>query len=693
MTRRILVTAALPYANGPIHIGHLLEYIQTDIWVRFQKLRGNRCLYICADDTHGTAIMIRARQEGRSEEALIADMREQHIHDFAGFDIEFDNYGSTHSDENRQLCEQIWQSVTDAGLVVEKPVEQLYDPEAKTYLADRFVKGTCPVCKAPDQNGDHCESCLSNYTPKELIDPRSTLSGATPELRQAPHRFIRLEQLHPFLDEWTQSGEHLQTEIANYLKGHFLGDELRDWDVTRPPQYFGFEIPDFPGHYWYVWFDAPIGYIASTWQWCQANGESLDDWWKSPDCDVHHFIGKDITYFHTLFWPGILKTAGFSLPKQVHIHGFLTVGGEKMSKSKGTFIQASTYLDHLDPSHLRYFFASKLTAKVDDLDLNLDEFKAKVDSDLVGKVVNIASRCAKFVAGGSLSETYPDDEGLFANAAAAGERIAVLYENCDDNGAMREVMVLADRANQYIESREPWKLRKDETKQEELRDICTVGLNLFRQIVVYLTPVLPRLVRQTDELLNAPITHWDDAQSSLTGTPVSTFKHMMQRVDPKQVEKMIEESKDTAAEAPNDDSSAGDAESGHSRSSATYGDGPEPLEKEPMAEEQCTFDEFMKVDMRIARIVAAGHVEGADKLLQLTLSLGGEETRNVFAGIKGVYEPEQLVGRLVVCCANLQPRKMRFGISEGMVLASGPGGKDIYLLSPDDGAKPGMRVH
>ncbi len=725
MTRRLLVTAALPYANGPIHIGHLLEYIQTDIWVRFQKLRGHRCLYICADDTHGTAIMIRARQQGRSEEKLIEAVREEHIRDFAGFDIEFDNYGSTHSDENRRLCEQIWQSVTDAGLVVEKPVEQLYDPEAKTYLADRFVKGTCPVCKTPDQNGDHCESCLSNYTPQELIDPRSTLSGATPELRQAPHRFIRLEKLHRFLDEWTQSGEHLQPEIANYLKGHFLGDKLRDWDVTRPPQYFGFEIPDFPCNYWYVWFDAPIGYIASTWQWCKANGESLDDWWRpglgetkredeapaepqtpldvnassgsagaSPSqAEIHHFIGKDITYFHTLFWPGILKTAGFSLPEKVHIHGFLTVGGEKMSKSKGTFIQASTYLNHLDPSHLRYFFASKLTAKVDDLDLNLDEFKAKVDSDLVGKVVNIASRCAKFVAGGQLSDTYPDDEGLFAQAAAAGDRIAAAYENCDNNAAMREVMVLADRANQYIESHEPWKLRKDEAKQAELRDICTVGLNLFRQIVVYLAPVLPRLVRQTDELLNVPITHWDDVQSPLTGTPVSKFKHMMQRVDLKQVEKMIEESKETAAQTPNDDASAGDAQSGQPGPAAAYSDGPEPLEKEPMTEQQCTFDEFMKVDMRIARIVAADHVEGADKLLQLTLSLGGEETRNVFAGIKGVYEPEQLVGRLVVCCANLQPRKMRFGVSEGMVLASGPGGQDIYLLSPDEGAKPGMRVH
>ncbi|MGD9854806.1 MAG: methionine--tRNA ligase, partial [Planctomycetaceae bacterium] len=564
------------------------------------------------------------------------------------------------------------------------PVEQLYDPDAKSYLADRFVKGICPVCKAADQYGDHCEKCLSNYTPKELIDPRSTLSGATPELRQAPHRFIRLEKLHALLDKWTQSGKHLQPEIANYLKGHFLGDELRDWDVTRPPQYFGFEIPDFPGNYWYVWFDAPIGYIASSWQWCQANGESLDDWWKSSDCEIHHFIGKDITYFHTLFWPGILRTAGFSLPTKVHVHGFLTVDGEKMSKTKGTFLKAATYRDHLDPSYLRYFFASKLSAKVDDLDLNLDEFKAKVDADLVGKVVNIASRCAKFVAGARLSETYPADERLFSDGAAAGTRIAELYEHCDYNAAMREVMVLADRANQYIEAHEPWKLRKEEARQDKLRDVCTVGLNLFRQIVVYLAPVLPRLARQTAELLNAPIADWDDAQTPLTGTPVSTFQHMLQRVEPQQVHKMIQESK----AAP-----AADGPSTTSAQPSTFDDGPEPLGHEPMTAEHCTIEDFMKVDMRVARVIAANHVEGADKLLQLTLSLGGDEIRKVFAGIKSVYDPETLIGRLVICCANLQPRKMRFGTSEGMVLASGPGGKEIFLLNPDEGAKPGMRVH
>jgi methionyl-tRNA synthetase len=684
MPRRILVTAALPYANGHIHLGHLVEYVQTDIWVRFQKLRGNNCRYFCADDTHGTAIMIRARQEGRSEEAVIADMRAAHMADFAKFDVDFDHYGSTNSEENRQLCHQIWAKVVQAGLVVERPVEQLYDPVAETYLADRFVRGTCPNCKAPDQYGDQCEKCLSNYSPKDLIEPRSVLSGATPELREAPHKFIQLEKLHPFLEEWSQSGNHLQAETANYLKGHFLNQELRDWDVTRPPKYFGFEVPDFPGHSWYVWFDAPIGYIASTWEWCKAHGESLEDWWKNPDSEIHHFIGKDITYFHTLFWPGILKTAEFNLPAKVHIHGFLTVNGEKMSKSRGTFIQAATYARHLDPSYLRYFFASKLSNRVDDIDLNFDEFKTKIDSDLVGKVVNIASRCAKFLARQNLSETYPDDGGLFMQGAEAGERIAPLYENCDTNAAMREIMVLADRANAYIESSEPWKIAKDPARTNELRDICTVGLNLFRQLVVYLAPVLPRLKEQTEALLNSPIRHWTDAQSPLAGVQVSEYQHMLKRVDLKQVEKMIEDSKESQPPA----------SSTPSASPATpASDGPEPLLKEPLTGEHCTIDDFMKIDMRVARVVEAGHVEGADKLIQLKLSLGGDEYRNVFAGIKSCYKPEDLVGRLVICCSNLAPRKMRFGVSEGMVLACGPGGKEIFLLNPDEGAKPGMRVH
>jgi len=678
--RQILVTSALPYANGHIHIGHLVEYLQTDIWVRFQKLRGHRCLYLCADDTHGTAIMIRARQEGTTEEDLIARMQEAHVRDFAGFGIEFDNYGSTHSPENRALCAEIWSSIRRAGLVSEKQVEQLFDTEVGTFLADRFVKGTCPKCKTPNQYGDSCDRCGAHYSPVDLVDPVSTLSNTTPEVRTADHLFINIERLHPFLAEWTQRGDHLQSEVANYLAGHFLNEPLHDWDVSRPAPYFGFEIPDSPGNYWYVWFDAPIGYIASTRQWCDRHGESLDDWWRSDRTEIHHFIGKDITYFHTLFWPAMLKTAGFSLPRKIHIHGFLTVGGEKMSKSKGTFLLASTYLKHLNPSYLRYYYASKLGPRVDDIDLNLDEFVTRVNSDLVGKVVNLASRTAKFVERTGLSPAYPDDGGLFAKAARDAATLAEAYEQCDYNRAMRQIMAVADRANAFVERAEPWNLRKDAAKARELQDVCTIGLNLFRQIAVYLAPVLPRLAHETGALLGRPITHWDESQTPLLGTPVARFQHMLTRVDPKEIQAMIDESREPDAPAPATPSPAGDD------------DGPEALAAEPLAE-TCSFDDFLKVDLRVARVVEAEAVPGADKLVRLVLSLGGPTRLNVFAGIKTAYAPEDLVGRLVVCVANLAPRKMKFGTSEGMVIASGTGGKDIFLLSPDSGAKPGQRVH
>jgi len=689
MTRRILVTSALPYVNGHIHLGYMLEAIQTDIWVRFQKLRGADCRFFCADDTHGTATMIRARKEGRSEEELIAEMQAAHVKDLTEFDIEYDNYDSTHSDENRALCGEIWQSIRDAGLVKEKDVEQLFDPEAGTFLADRFVRGTCPKCGATDQPGDNCSVCGTTYSPAELTDPKSTLSGATPEVRTAKHLFIELEQLHGFLEEWTQCGKYLQPEIANYLKGHFLGDELRDWDISRPAPYFGFEIPDSPGNYWYVWFDAPIGYMASTRQWCDRTGENFDDWWprvsgkNGPNCEIHHFIGKDITYFHTLFWPGMLKTAGYSLPTKVHIHGFLTVDGEKMSKSKGTFVNARTYLNHLDPSYLRYFYASKLSAKVDDLDLSLDEFIVKVNTDLVGKVVNLASRSAKFVAKVGLSAEYPDDGGLFEHAAATGDEIAEAYEQTDYNRAMRLIMALADRANPFVEENKPWVLRKDPEQADRLQDICTIALNLFRQLAIYLAPVLPRLAEQTGELLGEEITNWEQAKTPLVGTPVSKFKHMLKRVEEKDVKKMIEESKE-AGEAP--------SAVGEDAIDDRWNDSGDPLVAEPLAEE-CTFDDFMKVDLRVARVVSAEHITDARKLLKLQLSLGGGVTKQVFAGIKAAYDPEKLVGRLVVCVANLAPRKMKFGLSEGMVVASGPGGEEVYVLSPDEGALPGQRVH
>jgi len=686
MARRILVTSALPYANGPIHIGHLVEYIQTDIWVRFQKLFGNDCRYFCADDTHGTAIMISAQKNGVTEEEFIAKMSEEHQQDFAGFGVQFDNYGSTHSDENRELCAEFWQSLRDADLVVEKDVHQLFDPEKKTFLADRFVRGTCPKCGAGNQPGDNCSKCGAAYTPADLIDPKSTLSGATPELKTAKHLFVHLEKLHGFLDEWTQSGHHLQDEVANYLKGHFLHDELRDWDISRPGPYFGFEIPDSPGDYWYVWFDAPIGYIASTWQWCKANGEDLAAWWKNPETEVHHFIGKDITYFHTLFWPGMLKTAGYNLPTKVHIHGFLTVDGKKMSKSDGTFVKAATYLKHLDPAYLRYFYASKLGPRLDDLDMNLEEFADKINSDLIGKVVNLASRTAKFVEKTGLSAEYPDDGGLFEKGVAAGDQIAKAYEDCDLNKAMRLILELADAANPFIEANKPWELRKDPANAQKLQDVCTVGLNLFRQIVVYLSPVLPKLAEQTGELLNDPITSWDQAKSPLTGTTVNKFNHLMKRVETDKVKAMIDDSKEeAAADAPAENNQAAET-------AAKFNDSAQPMVDEPMADE-CTIDDFVKVDLRVARILSAEQVPEARKLLKLTLGLGGDHRKQVFAGIKAAYKPEDLVGRMVVMVANLKPRQMKFGLSEGMVCASGPGGEEVFLLSPDDGAKPGQRIH
>jgi methionyl-tRNA synthetase len=707
--RKILVTAALPYANGHIHLGHLVEYIQTDIWVRFQKLRGNRCIFLCADDTHGTAIMIRARQEGRSEESLIAEMKTAHERDFAGFGIEFTNYGSTNSSENRECCAAIWKGLRDADLIVEREVTQLYDTKAGTFLADRFVKGTCPNCKSPDQYGDNCEKCGHTYSPADLIDPVSTLTGSRPEVRSAKHLFVKIEGLHSFLEEWTQSGEHLQPEVANYLKGHFLGEPLLDWDISRPAPYFGFEIPDSPGNYWYVWFDAPIGYMASLADWCKKSGEKFTEWWPSGGGantrgpEIHHFIGKDITYFHTLFWPAMLCAARFRLPTKVHIHGFLTVGGEKMSKRKGTFVLARTYLEHLDPAYLRYYYASKLSSKLDDLDLNLEEFVNKVNADLVGKAVNLASRTARFVHETGLSPdnvfarraneedenedlpdhipAYPKAKELFEQNAQAADRLAELYEMGDYSAVTRLVMSMADDANRFLEDFPPW---NKAFSAQQRQDSCTIALNLFRQLVVYLAPILPDLAEKTSKLLGlAPPSKWAwaDVKTPLApGSKVGKFEHMLKRVEPAQVQAMIEASTET---------SPGDAAPPAAEAKQ---DGSEALAAEPLAAE-CTFDEFAKVDMRVARVVAAEDVKDSNKLLRLTLSLGGDVKRNVFAGIKGVYKPEDLVGRLVICCANLAPRKMKFGTSEGMVLATGPGGKDIYILSPDSGAVPGQRVH
>ena len=681
--RKILVTSALPYINGDIHLGYLVEAIQTDIWVRFQKLRGHNVRYFCADDTHGTATMLRAQNEGRSEAEIIAEVGVAHQKDLAGFGIETDHYSHTHSDANRSICNEIWRALRAADMIAEKEVEQLFDVEKGTFLADRFVRGTCPKCKSPDQPGDNCSKCNETYTPADLIDPVSVLSGTTPETRKAKHLLVKVEDLHDFLEEWTQSGT-LPSESANYLKNQFLNEPLRDWDVSRPAPYFGFEIPDSPGDYWYVWYDAPIGYIGTTLEWCEANGESLDDWWRNDAAEIHHFIGKDIQYFHTLFWPAELKTAGFTLPTKVRIHGFLTVDGKKMSKSDGTFVRAATYLEHLDPAALRYFYASRLSSKVEDIDLNLEEFVTKVNTDLVNKVVNIASRTAKFVEASGLSAEYPEDGGLFADAAAQGAAIAEAYENTDYSKAMRLIIDIADRVNPFVEENAPWELRKDPANARRVQDVCTIALNVFRQLAIYLKPVLPDLAAKTGEFFGEELAHWDQAQSPVFGKAVNKFKHMMQRIESKKVSEMIEASREEAA--------AQAAANAPKKAEKDWGDSADAFVAEPLAEEM-TFDDFMKVDLRVARIVAANEIPEGNTLLQLTLSLGGDERRNVFAGIKSAYKAEELVGRLVIMAANLAPRKMKFGVSEGMVIAAGPGGEDIFLLSPDDGAKPGQRVH
>ncbi|UQA55283.1 methionine--tRNA ligase [Polyangium aurulentum] len=684
----LLVTSALPYANGHIHLGHVLEYTLTDIYARYQRMSGRRCIFICADDTHGAPIMMRARKEGRSEVDLITEMAEAHLRDFDKLQIRFDHYGSTNSEATRWVCHRIWEGLRSRNMISNREVTQLFDPQAGVFLADRFVKGTCPKCSSPDQYGDSCDKCGSTYAATDLIDPKSTLSGARPEIRSAPHIFVAVEGEHAFLEQWTQAEGRMPKEIANYLAGHFLSEPLRDWDVSRPAPYFGFEIPDAPGNYWYVWYDAPIGYVGSTKEWCEKNGESFDKWWRSDEVEIVHVIGKDIVYFHTLFWPVMLKSSGYSLPSRVQVHGFLTVNGEKMSKSKGTFIMASTYLEHLDPAYLRYYYASKLGSRVEDLDLNLEEFVQKVNSELVNKVVNLASRTSRFVAKTGLSASYPDDGGLFEGAAKAGDEIAEAYASFDSARAIRGIIALADRANEYVDRMAPWALAKQPGKEAEVQAVCTVALNLYRQIVLYLAPVLPKLAEESGKLLNAPMDQWSLAKTPLVGTPVSTYQHLMKRVEMEAVQRMIDASKTADAAAEPKTTTA--AEAPAAEKSLPVDDG-EALAKEPLAAE-CSIDDFKKVDLRIARIVEAEGVPGAKKLLKLTVSLGGDAKRTVFAGIKAHYDPKDLVGRLVVVCANLAPRQMKFGTSEGMVLAAG-GEDTVFLLSPDTGAKPGMRIH
>ncbi len=670
-SRKILVTSALPYANGSIHLGHLVEYIQTDIWVRFQKMRGVDCTYVCADDAHGTAIMLKAEQLGHSAEQQIANVKAEHEADFAAFNIDFDNYHSTHSDENRELSNLIYGRLKANGHIATRAITQAYDPEKQLFLADRYIKGTCPKCKTEDQYGDNCEKCGATYSPMDLINPKSAISGATPVAKDSEHFFFTLPAFSDFLKSWTRAG-HLQDEVANKM-AEWLDAGLQEWDISRDAPYFGFEIPGEPGKYFYVWLDAPIGYIASLKNLLDKKSEDWYEYWK-PDstAEVYHFIGKDIVNFHALFWPAMLHSANLRTPTKICVHGFLTVNGTKMSKSRGTFINARTYLDHLNPEYLRYYFAAKLTSNVDDIDLNLEDFIQRVNSDLVGKVVNIASRTAKFInnAGGVLA-TDIADQTLWQQFIDAGETIANYYESRDYSKAMREIMALADAANEYIATQEPWKLAKQAGAEAQTQAVCTLGINMFRALLTYLKPVLPALTKDAEQFLGETLS-WNAPISFRSGEKINEFKPLLTRIEKDKVDAMIEAGKESlAAAAP-------------AKAPAAEKSG------EPIAAE-IEFDDFAKVDLRIALIANAEHVEGSDKLLRLTLDLGGE-TRNVFSGIKSAYKPEDLVGKLTVVVANLKPRKMKFGMSEGMVLAAGPGGNELYLLEPHSGAKPGQRV-
>ncbi|EAQ67282.1 methionyl-tRNA synthetase [Marinomonas sp. MED121] len=679
--RKILVTSALPYANGSIHLGHMLEHIQTDVWVRFQKLRGHLCTAVCADDAHGTAIMIKADKNGETPEQLIEAVRQEHMADFNDFMIAYDNYHSTHSEENRELSSHIYKTLRDNDKIAVRSIVQAYDPEKEMFLADRFIKGTCPKCKAEDQYGDNCEVCSATYTAMEMINPVSVYSGATPVEKESEHYFFKLPEFQAFLADWTRSGT-LQDQVANKL-AEWLDSGLQEWDISRDAPYFGFEIPDAPGKYFYVWLDAPIGYMASFKNLCdRTDGLNFDDYWaKGADTELYHFIGKDIINFHALFWPAMLECAGYRTPTAVNAHGYVTVDGKKMSKSRGTFIKARTYLNHLDPQYLRYYFTAKLNATPDDIDLNLEDFIQRVNSDVVGKVVNIASRTASFINKKFDNQlaTEVSEAEMIQSFIDAGDLIADCFEKREYSKAIREVMRLADVANTYIADQAPWVLAKNEETLPKVQEVCTVSLNLFSILATYLKPILPNMVADAEAFLGKELT-WDNREALLFGKSVNKFKALMARIDQKQVDAMIEEGKAEAAL---------EAATNESQETAEKEEQTE-LSKDPIADE-IQFDDFAKVDLRIALITKAEHVEKANKLLKLTLDLGGE-TRVVFSGIKSAYKPEDLEGKHTVMVANLAPRKMKFGLSEGMVLAAGPGGDELWLLEPHAGAKPGMRV-
>ncbi|MDK2125214.1 methionine--tRNA ligase [Parachitinimonas caeni] len=671
--RKILVTNALPYANGAIHLGHLVGYVQADVWVRFQKMRGHTVHYVCGDDTHGTPIMINAEKQGMTPDAFVAKMYDEHVVDFAGFHVGFDEYYHTNSPENKELAQSIYRRLKTDGKIAVRTISQLFDPQREMFLPDRFVKGECPKCGAKDQYGDNCEVCGATYAPTELKNPYSAVSGATPVLRDSEHYFFKLSDCAEFLGKWTREPGRLQKEAANKM-GEWLGAGLHDWDISRDAPYFGFEIPDAPGKYFYVWLDAPIGYMAATKHLFDRIGEDFGAYWgKDSEAELYHFIGKDILYFHALFWPAILEYSGHRTPTAINVNGFLTVDGQKMSKSRGTFITARSYLDvGLNPEWLRYYYAAKLGGGIEDADLSLTDFVARVNSDLVGKYVNIASRAAGFITkrfAGRLCNQLPDLTLLDGVRAAAGQ-IAASFEAREYAKAMRDIMALADEVNQYVDSVKPWELAKQEGKDAELHTACSLLINLFRLLTIYLKPVLPALAAKVEDFLNvAPLT-WADAQTLLLDHEIKPYSHLMTRIDSKQVEALVEANKQSLAPA------------AEVVSAPVY---------EPIAE-TIGIGDFSKIDLRIAKIVDARHVEGAEKLLQLTLDIGSG-TRNVFAGIKSAYKPEDLIGRLTVMVANLEPRKMKFGLSEGMVLAaSGEVGPGLFILSPDSGAMPGMRV-
>ena len=726
MTRKILVTSALPYANGSIHLGHLVEYIQTDIWVRFQKMQGNTCHYVCADDTHGTPIMLRAEKEGITPEQLIDRVWHEHKADFDGFHVEFDHYGSTNSAETKGYAEAIYRKLKAADLIEVRSVEQFYDPVKNMFLPDRFIKGECPKCHAKDQYGDNCEACGTTYAPTELINPYSAVSGAQPERRNSDHYFFKLSdpRCQEFLRQWTRS-DTLQPEASNKMQ-EWLGSEsenkLSDWDISRDAPYFGFEIPDAPGKYFYVWLDAPVGYMGSFKQLCSlpspaggrgAGGEGssidFDAFWniekaEQEKTELYHFIGKDILYFHALFWPAMLQHAGFRTPTKLFAHGFLTVNGEKMSKSRGTFITADSYLKQgLNPEYLRYYYAAKLNGTMEDIDLSLEDFVAKVNSDLIGKYVNIASRTAGFISkrfDGMLTtraQLSPDQNAcLITTFVGSDSIIADAFEKRDFGKAIREIMRLADIANEYVNREAPWALAKQEEQEAKLHGVCTVSMNLFRRITIYLKPILPKLAEQVEAFLNVEPLSWSDTERHLFGHRINDYSHLATRIDQKQIDAMIEANKESLVSPPSPvRHSEAQQHQPSPQSSPASGRGGEREGQSsipaPIAE-TISIDDFSKVDLRVAKIVNAEHVEGAEKLLKLTLDIGEENPRTVFAGIKSVYDPEKLKGRMTVMVANLAPRKMKFGLSEGMVLAASGETPGLFILSPDDGAQPGMRI-